>query len=288
MKDGRTVGILPLGRTTFDVPFAEEKLRLALLALEGSGYRLAGARGLLFDAKAARAAIAELQAAGIDQVLVLQATFTDASMIVEISRAFPQPLSIWAFPEPRTGGRLRLNAFCGLNLAAHALGLGHRTFGYLYADPASTGIAAEIGDLLGGKRLAAPVAALAARSGDPAGASAAAALRGARIGRIGAHPEGFDTCRYDRQKLDALFGISVDELELPSLFDTARMVGAPAAGALRSEAAAMLAGLDQVDQGQLDRSLRLKSALESIRGSGRYDAFAIRCWPETFTEYGGA
>ncbi|MCC2690683.1 MAG: hypothetical protein K0S21_3486, partial [Rhizobiaceae bacterium] len=33
---------------------------------------------------------------------------------------------------------------------------------------------------------------------------------------------------------------------------------------------------------------RLKSALESIRGSGRYDAFAIRCWPETFTEYGGA
>ena len=25
-----------------------------------------------------------------------------------------------------------------------------------------------------------------------------------------------------------------------------------------------------------------------LRDGGGYDAFAIRCWPETFTEYGGA
>ncbi|MEO0999662.1 MAG: hypothetical protein AAFW69_03500, partial [Pseudomonadota bacterium] len=37
-----------------------------------------------------------------------------------------------------------------------------------------------------------------------------------------------------------------------------------------------------------DRSLRLRAALEEMRGAGRYDAFALRCWPETFTEYGGA
>jgi len=34
--------------------------------------------------------------------------------------------------------------------------------------------------------------------------------------------------------------------------------------------------------------LRLKTGLDQLRSDGRYDAFAIRCWPETFTEYGGA
>jgi L-fucose isomerase-like protein len=49
-----------------------------------------------------------------------------------------------------------------------------------------------------------------------------------------------------------------------------------------------LEGLDAVDQAELDRSLRLKCALDGLRAEGRYDAFAIRCWPETFTEYGAA
>jgi hypothetical protein len=50
----------------------------------------------------------------------------------------------------------------------------------------------------------------------------------------------------------------------------------------------MVSGLDQVDQPELDRSLRLKLALDGIKAEGGFDAFAIRCWPETFTEYGGA
>ena len=47
-------------------------------------------------------------------------------------------------------------------------------------------------------------------------------------------------------------------------------------------------GLDALDQAELDRSLRLKLALDTIRETRRIDAFAIRCWPETFIEYGGA
>jgi L-fucose isomerase-like protein len=50
----------------------------------------------------------------------------------------------------------------------------------------------------------------------------------------------------------------------------------------------MISGLDQVDQQQLDRSFRLKLALDAIKAQGSFDAFAIRCWPETFTDYGGA
>ena len=82
-----TVGILPLGRPTFDVPYAEERLGEMLAALAAAGAKLAGPRGLLFDAAATRAAIHELQAADIDRILILLVTFTDASMTIEIANA---------------------------------------------------------------------------------------------------------------------------------------------------------------------------------------------------------
>ena len=50
----------------------------------------------------------------------------------------------------------------------------------------------------------------------------------------------------------------------------------------------MLGGLDGLDATELDRSLRLRTSFDAIRAAGGYDAFAIRCWPEVFTEYGGA
>jgi hypothetical protein len=284
-----TVGILPLGRPTFDVPYAEERLGEMLAALAATGAELAGPRGLLFDGPATRAAIGELEAAGVDRILVLQVTFTDASMTVEIANAFDLPLAIWAIPEPRLGGRLRLNSFCGLNLASHALGLNGRRYGTLYADPLSPDIGEALAELLGDGRIAVPARAEPARSGvDGHGTAAAAAVRGARIARIGRHPDGFDTCAYDKDKLTALADVSVDELDLSALFDRAKAASGDAASAIRDQAEALLSGLDGVDQTQLERSLRLKAALDELRGEGGYDAFAIRCWPETFTEYGGA
>jgi hypothetical protein len=283
-----TIGVLPLGRPTFDVPYAEERLAAMISVLESCGFALEGPRTLLFDAAATRSAVEGLRGRKLDAVLVLQVTFTDASTAVEIAGALDAPLAIWAVPEPRIGGRLRLNALCGLNLAAHALGLNHRPFGYLYAAPDASGIDGALAELLAGKRQAKPVAARAPRRSGGAGATAVAALRGGRIARIGAHPDGFHTCAYDPPKLKQLAGISVESLELESLFGRARAEPDDRAAAVRAEAEGIAGGLDAVDQPQLDRSLRLKAALDDIRAEGRFDAFAIRCWPEAFTEYGGA
>ena len=129
------IGILPLGRPTFDVPYANEKLAAMLGALSATGHDIVGPVELLFDAEGTKAAIKQLQGENIDQLLLLQVTFTDASMTVEAANAFDVPISIWAVPEPRIGGRLRLNAFCGLNLASHALGLNKREFSWIYQDP---------------------------------------------------------------------------------------------------------------------------------------------------------
>ncbi len=281
------IGILPLGRPTFDVPFAEEKLTAMLAALDATGHEVIGPRELLFDEAATRTAIADLAAQAPDQVLVLQVTFTDASMTVAIANAFAQPISIWAVPEPRLGGRLRLNAFCGLNLASHALSLNTRAFGWLYADPEAE-IAPDLDALLAGERMSHTLDAAAPPAPGPDGERVAEAVAGRRIARIGAAPVGFHTCDYDAGALNDLAGVAVDELSLEALFDTARAQPAAAADALRAALDPDVVGLDAVDQPELDRSLRLKLALDEIRGKGAYDAFAIRCWPETFTEYGGA
>lgn len=283
------IGLLPLARSTFDVPFAEENLAGMLALLDQAGVEIAGSRSLLPDADSARLALREAISAAPDLLLILQVTFTDAAMTVEIAEAFDGPLAIWSIPEPRAGGRLRLNSFCGLNLASHALGLRDRQFSWLHMDPKAEGGGAALGELLTGGRKAVPLYPdETVDYVDDAGRAIAQAMQGARIGRIGEHPAGFDTCAYDSGKLAALAGVEVDAIDLEKLFSTARDADAGSIAALRATTAQSVEGLDSVNQIELDRSLALRLALDRLRGDGRYDAFAIRCWPETFTEYGGA
>ena len=284
----RTIGVLPLGRPTFDVEFAEQMHAGMMAALRDSGATILGGEELLFDGDATDAATEALQAQQPDLVMILQVTFTDAAACVRIANRFDAPLAIWAVPEPRLGGRLRLNAFCGLNLASHALGLIGKPFSWLYADPSSDEIKSQLQDLLAGDRSVEPLTGTSASEDIAAGQTVLGTVRGKTIARLGEHPEGFDTCRYDSTALNALTSISVKELPLTDLFDTAHDVPAEEASSLRAVAQGQLEGLDGVDQQELDRSLKLKAAIETIRRDGGFDAFAIRCWPETFTEYGGA
>lgn len=290
------IGVLPFARATFDVAFAERKSAAMFAQLDNAATRgefeIVGARELLFDEAQALQALRAMST--VDQLLILQLTFTDADAVVAAAAEFDGPLGIWAAPEPRVGGRLRLNAFCGLNLASHALGLNAREFSYLYADPAADGVASDLDALLTGRRMAgrldaAPVATV--ESDDAAvGRAIADALTGKRIARVGRHPPGFHTCAYSAAQVKQLTGVAIDEFDLDELFTTAREADASRVDAARKIADDALQGngLDALDQPQLNRSLRLKAGLDALRARGGYDAFAVRCWPETFTEYGGA
>jgi L-fucose isomerase-like protein len=281
------IGILPFGRSTFDVPFAEENLSAMLAVLDRTEHEIVGARELLFDADATKKAFRALKADGIDHLLILQVTFTDAAMAVAAANAFDVPMSIWAVPEPRLGGRLRLNAFCGLNLASHALGLNHVGFGWLYRTPDADAVP-DVNAMLKGERQSGRLDAQSTAQATNAGRAVASRVAGKRIARIGEHPPGFDTCDYSAEEMKTLAGVEIDAYGLDTLFGTARSADAGEVAALRGEVAAQLADLDDVNQEELDRSLRLRRALDVLRDSGGYDAFALRCWPETFTEYGGA
>lgn len=264
------IGILPLGRPTFDVPYAEEKLAAILAHLDASGHEVVGSRDLLMGPDAAALEATK----DADVLLILQVTFTDASFATRAAMAHSGRVAIWAVPEPRVGGRLRLNAFCGLNLLSHALGLNHRRFAWAYGDTV------DLDALLSGPDVT-------PKRGVASDATPVAINRTLKIGRIGAHPEGFATCAYDKADLAKLTGAQVTELELPDLFDRARALPDDAVAPYAAKAAG-LGGLEALDRGELDRSLRLAGALDELKSEYHFDAMAIRCWPETFTEYGGA
>ncbi len=277
------VGILPLARPTFDLRFAGERLSAMFRALERAGVEAVGPREAVLDGPGAERATDAILDAQPDRVLVLQATFTDAASVAALSGRTSLPIAIWAPPEPRTGGRLRLNAFCGLNLASHALGRRRRAFSWLYADPAGSGIDTALAELLAGKRTVRPrsgrKSARARRDGMPAPM---------RIARIGSPPDGFDTCRFEAEALRRRVGAEVAAIELSELFSRARGLPRSALDRMYARAARDLPNLGELDPGEVERSLRLAGGLESIASEGGYDGFAIRCWPEAFTEYGGA
>ncbi len=282
-------GVLALARPTFDVPYAEEMAAKAFARIDEAGLKTVGPRGLLFDAAAAREAAEALKGQKLDGLLLLQVTFTDASMTLELAKAIDAPLAIWAFPEPRSGGRLRLNSFCGLNLASHALGRAGVPMAFLYQSP---DMALPAGGVAAFAMSPAPAAGAfdgaSLSAADQARASAAlSGLRGRRIGLVGEHPAGFDTCRFDETELKSLAGIAIDRIALGDLFRRAAAAPAEALEARRGDVAG-LKGIGEVDQGQLAKSLSLFEGLASLKDEKGLSAFAVRCWPEMFTEYGCA
>lgn len=285
------IGVLPLARPTFDVPFSEEMAMRAYAALDQSGHQIFGARSLLFDAAATEQALQTLQGENLDLVLILQVTFTDATMTVKIANTLAAPLAIWAFPEPRTGGRLRLNAFCGLNLAAHALGRADKKFGWLYGPPERAALGDELYAIATGQqpRAQAPGINMAVTAVDGERARAALGkLQNRKIGLIGEHPAGFDTCRYEPEALRALTGISVEPVTLGAVFEKAAAVAPEQVAQTRAETQKSIAGLDTVDQPQLAKSFQIYGAFDALKDEKNFAALAVRCWPEMFTEFGCA
>lgn len=287
------LGVAAIARPTFDVPHAEEKAAAAFAVVDAlPGIETVGVRRLLLEPDDLDEATAALESAGLDALLVLQASFADSTLVEALAATTDAPITLWAFPEARTGGRLRLNSLCGINLAAFAL-RDRPDLRHVYLDPEDPAAAARLETTLGAGPAPPPDLTSPARPerlDDAAGAAARVAerLRSARIGVVGEHPTGFGPCRYDAAALREATGVEADAVPLPRLFERAGSATADAVAAVRQTFAAQLSDLDTVDQAALDRSLRIHVGLRDLARDGGWDALATRCWPECFTEFGGA
>lgn len=267
------VAFVAIARPTFDVPFAQTMTDAALQQLEAAGYTIVGpGRTLLMDSTATLQAIEQLTTTQFDLLILLQASFADSSMAVQLAEALQPkgaPLLLWATPDARSGGRLRLNSLCGINLAGHALHLRGIPYDYLLAQPTDTTVLPKIAHLT--------------RVG-----YARRQLTTARVGLVGEHPAGFDTCAYDADHLAAIFGLQVTALPLAVMLQRAAQTDAETRRAFVARVGEYAHNLADLDQTALTGTAGVYGALRGLVEEQKLQGMAVRCWPEFFTELGCA
>jgi L-fucose isomerase-like protein len=288
----RRIGFVAIARPTFDVEYAQQVATAAREVLASlSDIEVVGSSRLALDADSLEAALTPLGGT-VDAVVVLYASFADSTLVREVTQVGPAPIVLWAVPEPRSGGRLRLNSFCGINLAAYALRQAGRNYRFILCDPASADAADSLRETIHGDHGEAATA-----SRPPMAVDAAARVTAERVverlakstvGLIGERPDGFEPCDYDAATLSALAGVRVEEIGLPRLFSAAASSDAAERDRLRGRVSTALTGVDDLDDDGVDRSLELHLGMRHLADQHNWSAFATRCWPECFTEYGGA
>ena len=282
------IGILALGRPTFDVQYAKERLTASLNYLNSTNHNIIGSCELLLDEQDALNEINKFKNEDLDFIIIIQVTFTDSSTLLKIASCLEKPIGIWAFPEPRQSGRLRLNAFCGLNLASHTLGLNNIPFSWIYENPEKIK-EAKFEILINSKNSKRPEKILAIPSlGSKKAKSIKEKIHNLKIGKIGSHPDGFDTCKYNQKKLMGLCGIKVDEIDIDTFLNNSRNVKSEEIEPTLNKLKKTISCIKEVNQKELILSLKLENSLKKLQEEGAYNAFALRCWPEMFTKYGGA
>ncbi|MCS6827108.1 MAG: hypothetical protein NZ553_10885 [Caldilinea sp.] len=268
-----TVAMAAIARPTFDVALAQSVADEALACMERSGLRVVGTgNSLIMDADGAARMQDALRSLECDLLVLLQASFADSSMAVtlaEIAALRRIPVLLWAAPEARTGGRLRLNSLCGVNLAGHALMLRRIPYDYVLAPPHDPTALTKMITL--------------ARAG-----RALRMLNGAVIGLVGEYPAGFDTCAYEADDLKALFGVRVERIALNEVLQESAAAPQPERERFLRRVAAVAANLHELDTTAVRGTAGVYAALRRRIEAGGLSGVAVRCWPEFFTELGCA
>jgi L-fucose isomerase-like protein len=264
-----TIGFVPIARTTFDIPLAEDVTGQVRAALQTAGLQIVEAGGLVTSMEEAIAAADQLAAEPLDALVVFQSTFADSTMIMALVERVDAPLLMWAIPEARTGGRLRLNSLCGINLGGHALTRAKHQFEYVYAPPDDAAAVAKVQ--------------LLAQAGQ-----VYRLLKETRVGRVGENPDGFDSCLVDWDGLKQRFGVEVVQLELQQVFEQVRAAEPARVSAAVDDLDQRVAGLADVDQPALRGTLGTYLTLQDIAQQDQFDGLAVRCWPQFFTDLGCA
>ncbi len=261
---------VPIARETFDIELAQKITSSARDRLLQAGLNLTGPEDLVTNLQDVDTIINQYQSRLFDLLIIFQATFADSTMLMKLAAKISGPLLLWAVPEDHTGGRLRLNSFCGINLGGHALTRAGIEYNYVFANPGDPNVLAEILPY--------------AKAGH-----AYNFLRQAKLGRVGENPDGFETCLLDQDVIKELFGVDIVQLELEDdIFPKARSVDDEIISAVYSQLNEQVEGLDGLDQEATRRSLGVYSTLKEIAEQKNLGGFAVRCWPEFFTELGCA
>ncbi len=265
------LGVVSIARSTFDTEYAKEKALGLAAALKTSEINIAGnGTDIFFEAQDALKAVEKLKQDDIHALLIIQASFTDAEATVKMAQSLKDiPIIIWNFQEERTGGRLRLNSFCGVNLAAHALSRQNIKTYHIQGEAGDNDAMEKLKDLSNA-------------------AAVVHKLRQSKILVIGEHPTGFDPCNYDAKEVLRRFGVQIDAISNKGFFDLARNIPDEDIKELYAKKLEQLPNLTTLEQEPIIKTLKAAKAMQNLVEQKSYAGVAVRCWPEFFIEYGAA
>ena len=280
------IGYLALARETFDVDFAESKFSEAKNLLKSITSEALGFNQLVTNDDIAKKALDFFAKNECDKIFLFQTTFTDAKFILNFAQDVKKPICIVSFPEPRTGGRLRLNSICGLNLGMHSLIKNNISPEFIIMEEDSKANKLSFSQFIESNNSVKTLWKKATM--DRNQSSFTDTVDSQKIGVIGTRPEGFDTCDYDSVEVKDKLNVSLIDIDLDDLFEESRNVNDSTIAATKKRIASYLEGTQELEQDEFDKSISIYHGLDSLKEKHNLDAFAIRCWPETFTEYGCA
>ena len=264
------VAFVPIARRTFDLELANKVSEQAYHLLEDGPFITLYQGVLITEEQIADRAIHFLNEHPPDLIVIFQATFADNSMVRHIASSVDAPIMLWAVPEQHTGERLRLNSFCGINLAAHGLTRAGIPYDHIFLPPNDPEAASKIYQLAKASQIRNHLSQL-------------------KLGRIGENPAGFDTCLYDPDRIRNTFGLEVVQFDLmQEFFPQVSQMDPEQVQQVHANLAQKVEGLDNLDQTATRGTLSSYLAMKELSDRKGIDGFAVRCWPEFFTELGCA
>ena len=282
------IGCLSLARETFDIEFAKKKLVKTKKILKKLNKNIRFFDDLITNDKIGGDAVNFFNEINCSRFIVIQSTFTDAKFISSFIKKFKKPILFVSFKEKRAGGRLRLNSLCGINLALHALIKNKFYSNFIIYSNNEEAFTKEILKFAQNKTFFKKINYLKKLSNSKKIQKHSIEFKQPKIGIIGERPEGFDTCDFNSKELKTKFNAKLANFNLEKLFDIASNIEKKTINLTKKNISNNLKNLNKLNQKELNKSISLFHGLEKLHEKEKIDAFAIRCWPEMFTEYGCA
>ena len=282
------IGCFSLARETFDIKFAKKKLTKTKKIIKKLNKNISFFNDLITNDEIGQSALKHFENSKCTKFIVIQSTFTDAKFISSFVKEFKKPILFISFKEKRSGGRLRLNSLCGVNLGLHALIKNKFYSNFIIYSNDENSFSREILKFIKNHKYFTKTNYLEKITSSKKINKELIEYRNPKIGLIGERPDGFDTCDFNSEELKSKFNAKIAKINLQSLFNISSKVDKKKISITKKNISKNLKNTNQVNQKELNKSISLFHGLENIQQKQSIDAFAVRCWPEMFTEYGCA
>lgn len=256
---------LPLARTTFSMPDAENYFSMSCSRLEEIFSGVIKPDQLLTSPEMLEDFISATGDA--DLVIYQCVTFIGTDFAGIVSKRFHCPVIVWALREPTIDGtRLKLNSLTGAFSAANKLKTAGHRYSFIFGNPDEEPVREALKNT--GKAIA-----------------LINKLSCLKIGVVGSQPDGFEFGAMDAALLSEHFGAAIIHADVDEMIKRAESYKGNVLNPI-SELKQKAAGCESIPNANMDKYARLFAVYQEFVAENQIQALASRCWPDYFTGYG--